>query len=375
MIRKRRAETTPRRARHTGLAHPESLSDWQQWQDSQRRLQIAKAAVTGRIRNRGRAPEAPAAPALTLTERAGTTPGRVLIAVDSSSPTARAACLSVLPYLSTGVTVLHPDGLDLPELTGADWTRRELDAPTDPDAIAAQLAGEGVTAVLSIGHYLGAGAIVHEVAQRAGAPEHIVQHGALTPFAPPLPRDAHLHAWTDADADFWTSSRRDITATTVGSQHLWEAAQNPLEDDIDERPMFLGQLHGAELPRTVSGGAAVRFCRSTGALYRPHPREEDALSRAQHWTMKKAGIEFADTSVPLSQVPNQVVAVFSTGVLEASVRGIPGWVYAERPPMWVVEFWRRYGMATWGSSEPTAPPALIDAEPATLIAPALGGAA
>ncbi|CAM4012104.1 hypothetical protein [Helcobacillus massiliensis] len=375
MIRKRRAETTPRRARHTGLAHPESLSDWQQWQDSQRRLQIAKAAVTGRIRNRGRAPEAPAAPALTLTERAGTTSGRLLIPIDTLSATSLNACLSVLPYVSMSVAVLHPAALDLTSVLGAGFVQRALDCPSDPDVVAAQLVNDAPTAVLTTSTHLDAGAVADEVSRRAGISQYVVQHGALTPFAPPLPREAHLLAWTDADADFWTSSRRDITATTVGSQHLWEAAQNPLEDDIDERPMFLGQLHGAELPRTVSGGAAVRFCRSTGALYRPHPREEDALSRAQHWTMKKAGIEFADTSVPLSQVPNQVVAVFSTGVLEASVRGIPGWVYAERPPMWVVEFWRRYGMATWGSSEPTAPPALIDAEPATLIAPALGGAA
>ena len=41
-------------------------------------------------------------------------------------------------------------------------------------------------------------------ADPAGAVASSSQHGALTPYAPPLPPGAHLLAWSDADADFWT---------------------------------------------------------------------------------------------------------------------------------------------------------------------------
>ena len=69
--------------------------------------------------------------------------------------------------MSTTPAPLHLEVADLPVVL-------RFAPAAEPDrgtaAIAAQLAGEGVTAVLSIGHYLGAGAIVHEVAQRAGVP-------------------------------------------------------------------------------------------------------------------------------------------------------------------------------------------------------------
>ncbi len=54
-------------------------------------------------------------------------------------------------------------------------------------------------------------------------PFFVAQHGALTPFAPPLPRAAHLLAWSEADADFWTAGRQDVQVTAVGSQLLWVA--------------------------------------------------------------------------------------------------------------------------------------------------------
>lgn len=352
-----------------GLAYPDSLEDWRAWQARQRRLQIAKAAITARVKNRGRAPEAEPAPRYAAVRRAGTGSRLTLIAIDSDSPTAIANSIPLLPYLAGSVILVMPENLDLPQLTGEEWTRQPLGE--DP---AAELAAERPTAVLSLGHYLGAGALAHEVAQRSSARELVVQHGALTPFAPPLPREVTLLAWSEQDGDFWRSRRSDVDVLPVGSQHLWEAAQNPAHGAIEEHTMFLGQIHGAELPRQVSVGSALDFCRRTGSLYRPHPREEDVLSRSAHWLMKKRGVQFADSSIPLNRAMNPVVSIFSTGVLEAAVRGIPAWVYATRPPFWVAELWDRYSMSTWGSGDPTPAPALVDAEPATRIAQILEGA-
>lgn len=352
----------------SGLAYPDSLDDWRAWQTRQRRIQVAKASLTARAKNRGRKPAAEPAPRYVSVSRSGSVPGRTLIAIDSDSPTAIANSIPVLQYLSGSVTLVMPETLQLPQLAGEEWTGRPLE--DDP---AADLAAERPTAVLSLGHYLGAGALVHAVAERTGARELVVQHGALTPFAPPLPREVTLLAWSEEDGDFWRSRRTDVEVLPVGSQHLWEAAQNPAAGQIEERAMFLGQIHGAELPRHISVGSALDFCRRTGSLYRPHPREEDVLSRSAHWLMQKRRVEFADPSIPLNRAMNPVVSIFSTGVLEAAVRGIPAWVYATRPPFWVAELWDRYSMSTWGAGGPTPAPQLIDAEPATRIAQILEG--
>lgn len=359
-----------------GLVYPDDLAQWQRWQNSKRRVQRGKAAMTtavreGRRRIR-RQPESPAdsnAPHYALATRMGEVAGsHAVIGIDSNSPTAKANSLSILPYLSGSVSVLFPAHLDFPEFHDSGWAIATL---TDPAHDIADLAP---SSVVTLGHFLGAGAILHDVARTCAVPEYVLQHGALTPYAPPLPEDCTLLAWSDADAEFWTYRRSDVETHVVGSQHLWEAAQNPLEGDVNERPVFLGQLHGAELPRRVTGGSAWTFCRSNAGLYRPHPREEDVLSRAQHAFWKRRGMELADPTVPLSAMPNQVVAVFSTGVLEAAVRGIPAWVYAVNEPQWVHDFWDRYGMKPWGSDAPTAAPALIDAEPATHIARIVEGA-
>lgn len=353
-----------------GLIYPQSLEQWQRWQDSTRRLQRGKAAITTALRQgvrkvRGESPSPSPAQQqrFALATRHGESAEmHTVIGIDSNSPTALANCLTLLPYLAGRVSILHPSHLEFAELTGPEWSQRLLEDPIH------EVADIVPSALVSLGNFLGAGAILHRVARNADLPEFILQHGALTPYAPPLPEHATLLAWTDADAAFWTYRRPDVETRVVGSQHLWEAAQNPLEGEVEERPVFLGQLHGAELPRRISGGSAWHFCKGNNGLYRPHPREEDVLSRTQHALWKKRGMEFADTSIPLSQMPNQVVAVFSTGVLEAAVRGVPSWVYAVNEPLWVREFWDRYGMKRWGSSTPTPAPAMIDAEPATHIA-------
>ena len=45
------------------------------------------------------------------------------------------------------------------------------------------------------------------------------------PQAPPLPVGATLLAFSEADAEFWVSGRRDVTTHAVGSQLLYLAAQ------------------------------------------------------------------------------------------------------------------------------------------------------
>ena len=54
--------------------------------------------------------------------------------------------------------------------------------------------------------------------------------------------------------------------------------------------------------------------------------------------------------MPLVDLPNPVVSIFSTGILEAAARGRDAWVDFPHPPLWLEEFWERYGMHRFGSS-------------------------
>jgi hypothetical protein len=317
-----------------------------------------------------------------LHSRAGEdeTASRLLIGLDSASPTSRSSLLTALPYLRIGVDVLSPAGVDLPELAGEEWTHARIEPATTAQEqrrrLAVVLDKRGIGAVLTLGQHLEAGRAAHEWALAADTPSAVVQHGALTPYAPPLPPRTTLLAWSDADAEFYRSGREDVEVRTVGSQLLWQAGKERTEDASlrEERPVFLGQMHGAELPRRTTAGIAFTFCRAENALYRPHPAETDALSRAAHSLMQRRGVEFQDTSIPLHAIGAPVVGIFSTGVLEAAARGIPAWVTGERAPAWVHEFWDRYDMSRWGG-EPTPAPSLGADEPARLIAQILEGAA
>lgn len=377
-----------------GLIHPEDIGLWTEWSRSRRPVRRAKHLVTdaaGALRRRlpgGGLAAGEEAPAWTLHSRAAEGEGapgrRLLIAVDSATPTSRASLLSGLLYHRAAVDVLAPVGTVSPEIAGPEWTSRPLAAPE-------AAAGPGTGAIVSIGQHLAAGAAAHRLALRHGIPEFVVQHGALTPYAPPLPHGATLLAWSAADATFWRSGREDGDAVDVGSQLLWQAAHEPsgaqepsaAQDpsaaaeaptavgeagEVDpERPLFLGQFHGVELSRRITGGAATRFCRDHHGLYRPHPAETDVLSRAQHRLWQRRGIEFAPTDVPLRALPNLVVSVFSTGVLEAAARGGRAWVYAPGAPAWVHELWERYDMRRVGG-DPTPSPVGDAEEPAARIA-------
>jgi len=325
------------------LRFAEDLQAWQRWQNSRNRLRGLRHAFGKRT------PDAP----LRLVST-GPNP-KILVAIDATTPTAIAAFLEPLKHLV---------GIDLAILSTANIDHFL------PFAIELNEEPASLKLVFSGGHYLRAGAAAQKIAEKLGIRHVVAQHGLLTPFAPPLPANAHGLAFSEADSDFWASGRSDLTFEVVGSQLLWAAARQPKASLLNETPVFLGQLHGAELSRRITGGAAKRFCKLVGAHYRPHPAETDLLSRLQHNLWQRQGMRFAADTKPLREVGRPVVSVFSTGVLEAAAAGLPAWVYCPKPPAWVAEFWSRYEMNQWGDS-PTPAPKTPDKEPALATAECL----
>lgn len=353
---------TPRDSRRTprGLTHPEDLQAWQAWQ-ARRNLPRTLKDRTLRKLGRGPAPE----PAFVLHRR-GPAP-RILVAVESDSPTQRAALLRPLEHLAgTDLAVLAPQDLTA-RLPGEGWSTEAV--PAGQDALDQALsAAPEPTEVLTVGHYLPVGQAVDQWRTRRGLRSWVVQHGLLAPMAPPLPQGVRLLAFSRADAAFWTAGRRDVESLAIGSQLLWEAAGQPAaRTDPALAPVYLGQLHGAELSRLGLARSSYAFCREHGAQYRPHPGERDLLSRAVHALWARRGLTVQQDPPPLGAVRAPVVSAFSTGILEAAARGLDAWAYHRRPPAWLEEFWDRYGMSTWGQP-PTSPPAQPEREPARAVA-------
>ena len=333
-----------------GLLHPRDLEAWHRWQLSSepwdRRLRRVTQVLVDIARPGSRPGE------LVLT-RGGPGPVRLLVCVESRSPTSALALLRPLEHLPLeGVAVLSPEPVhDL--LPPWVWQR----STTSVLEVVPRLVAEAEV-VLSTGHYLPIGRAAREALADLGRPERFVtaQHGLLTPHAPPLAEHTTLLAWSDADADFWRSGRTDVPARTVGSPLLWEAAQaGPATLDPGASPVFLGQLHGAELPRETLERAAEEFCRETGARYRPHPSETDRRSVATHARWEAAGITVDRSRTPLRELGAPVASVFSTGVLEAAAAGLPAGVTCPDPPPWLTAFWQRYGLLPWGG-RPTPSP-------------------
>ena len=354
------------------LKYPLDLDAWQAWQRRQKKLKWAKYKLNSLLdsaRSRTVAEE----PVRGLLYTRGAKP-QVLIVMDSFSPTNRNAILEPLKHLDAiDVALWVPE--DASEyLNGQyasarysrkDWSEQEISG----DELTSLL--PDVRIVLSAAQFLGRGAAAYEFSRAIGAEYWMVQHGLLVPQAPPLPVGCTLLAFSEADADFWASGRRDVTTHAVGSQLLYLAAQKAAGAEVqkqnDLEPIFLGQMHGAELPRASFAYASHSFLKKYGGVYRPHPSEKDKLSVLTHKLWEKEGIRIDRSGTPLNEVPNPVVSIFSTGVLEAAIRGIPAWVYHPAPPAWLVEFWDRYGMNRWGS-EPTPAPVQPEKEPARRIA-------
>lgn len=356
-----------------GLIHPRSLERWQEWERSKHRARRAQHAVSEKMQRRARresGEEEQPPSGYEVISQDGERSERLLIAVDSATPRARASLLTALPYLRWSVDLLVPAGMELPEVDET-WSRRPV---ADPAREAADL---GPAAVLSLGQHRDVGFAAHQAALRSGARSFVVQYGALTPYAPPPPPGSTLLSWSAADGEFITEDRPDVVFRAVGSQLLWQAAHDSYAAALDavteDQPVFLGQMQGPELPRRLTAGTAYRFCRENEALYRPHPEETDVASRAMHELFRRRGITITDPEVLLKNLPNPVVGMFSTGILEAAVRGIPAWVHLPGAPDWVEEFWDRYGLRRFGSSEPSPAPKLAVEEPASLIAQVLEG--
>ncbi len=341
-----------------GLTHPRSLADWRRWQDSSRPL---SRRVRGLVDRTG-ARALPGTPDRVVVTRGGTDP-RVVAVLDALTPTAVAAVLGPLRHLDPAdVTVLSAAGVR-PLLGEGTWTE---DVEDELHAVG-DAVGAGTT-VVSIGHYLRVGAMAHAVARRRGARFVTVQHGLLTPHAPPLAEGTTLLAWSEADAAYWAGGRDDVTAEVAGSQLLWEAAARAAGAPAEgARPVYLGQLHGAELRHRDLARAAEEFCTTEHAAYRPHPAETDRRSRATHRRLERAGVAVDRSGTPLPELGAPVVSVFSTGVLEAAAAGLPAWVHFSDPPAWLAEFWERYGMSRWGMP-PTAAPSRSEVEPAARVA-------
>ena len=354
------------------LKYPLDLDAWQAWQRRQKKLKWAKYKLNSLLdsaRSRTVAEE----PVRGLLYTRGTKP-QVLIVMDSFSPTNRNAILEPLKHLdAVDVALWVPEDaseyLDgryaSARYSRKDWSEQEISG----DELTSLL--PDVRIVLSAAQFLGRGAAAYEFSRAIGAEYWMVQHGLLVPQAPPLPVGCTLLAFSEADAEFWASGRRDVTTHAVGSQLLYLAAQKAAgaeaQKQNDLEPIFLGQMHGAELPRASFAYASHSFLKKFGGSYRPHPSEKDKLSVLTHKLWEKEGIRIDRSGTPLNEVPNPVVSIFSTGVLEAAIRGIPAWVYHPAPPAWLVEFWDRYGMNQWGQ-EPTPAPVQPKKEPAQRIA-------
>jgi hypothetical protein len=344
-----------------GLSHGTDLAAWSRWQRSRQPLtRRARAAVDG-MRRGGRA-------AAVLT-RGGAHPS-VVVALDATTPTALQALLLPVLHLPPEEVAVVSHG-SLAGLVPEGWAE-STGSLTD---LLASVVRPGAV-VLALGHYLSLGAAALDVARGVGARFLTVQHGLLTPHAPPLAASTTLLAWSEADADFWAHDRPDVTRRIVGSQLLWSAATRAAGHAPEEAapaastPVFLGQLHGVELPRAVAARAAEGFCLETGATYRPHPAETDRRSRATHRRWERAGIRVDRSGSPLAELRSPVVSIFSTGVLEAAAAGTPAWVHLPDPPPWVREFWRRYGLSSWGDA-PTPSPERPDLEPSRAVARAV----
>ncbi len=343
-----------------GLRVPDDIEVWHRWQERRHPLRHAR----NRVRQLG-----PTAP-LVFDLSWGGSDADICVVVDAGHASVAAALNEPLALLPPErVVLVQPHGLPVHHGFRVSSTPQ----PVAESELARTL--RGVTTVLGSGHYTQAGAAVW--AALPSARTFVSQHGAVTPYAPPLPSTTTVLAWTQADADFWRSGRRGIGAEVVGSQLLWRAGAVNSPDHVGSPAgslTFLGQGHATEISRARLTHAVLNTCREHGAVYRPHPSERDIASRAVLKAYARAGIAVDTSGVPLVDLQAPIVSVFSTGVLEAAARGRDAWVDFPRPPAWLGEFWERYDMHRLGSSPTPAPP-LTAQEPAQRIAEIVTAAA
>ncbi|TWE12003.1 prephenate dehydrogenase [Rudaeicoccus suwonensis] len=337
----------------TGLLFPGDLAGWQHWNRRQRRVGGALRSAKARVR-----PAPTASPVLHLPPDTV----RTLVVIDVLSPSCRAAMLEPLRHLDPRHTAVLSPVADPGLPASGTWQPRAYAGTHDLPAT--------IETVCTLGAFLPIAGPVSQWAKQRGMRHIVVQHGLLTPWSPPLADGDHLLAWSEADAAYLTGGHDGVTSEIVGSQLLWSAAQLPPADIRDDGAVVLGQLHGTEMARHTTFGVYWRFCRSTGANYRPHPNESDAASRALHRAMRAGGISFEGSGDSLADLGRPVVSIFSTGTLEAAQRGLPAWVIHPDPPPWLRDFWHRYHLGRWGEA-PTPHWEDTSEEPAAAVATAM----
>ena len=282
----------------------------------------------------------------------------VAAAIDAATPSQAAAVgapISVLRGRGASVAIVAPTGLGA-LLDDMGFGHRRPFSPTDDIRAAASL---------SIGDHLPAGAALHAKAMSSRQPSLVVQHGILTPWSPPPPTGSTVLCWSEDDAGFLLEGRPDLSADVIGSQLLFDAARGPRTLVADATPIFLGQLHGAELARSVTIATVAVLAAEGPLIYRPHPAEVDRRSRRQHRRWSEEGLVIDWSPTPVHQLAHPVMGIFSTGLLEAAAVGLPATGTCASPEPWVLDLWDRYGIAT-SRSETTRiePPAV---EPAIAI--------
>ena len=169
----------------------------------------------------------------------------------------------------------------------------------------------------------------------------MVQHGLLVPQAPPLPVGCTPAGFQRGRRRVLGIGRRDVTTHAVGSQLLYLASQKATgaeaQKQNDLEPIFLGQMHGAELPRA---SFALRFALLLEEVRRKLPsapeREGQAVG-ADPPAVGEGRYPIDRSGTPLNEVPNPVVSIFSTGVLGLQ-SAVSRRVYHPAPPAWLVEF-------------------------------------
>ena len=334
-----------------GLMHPLDLDAWHRWQRSQTRMRSLR---------RGKRPAEQETIWLTTY---GASPV-LLVALDSGSPTSRAALVEPLRHLDISLAVVSPGPAPVDIAGTRPQSTAALSTHDVPDLL------RGIRGAAALGHYMPGGSAAFRWSRELSVPFFVVQHGALTPYTPPLPPGARLLSWSDADAAYWTAGRADVDHCVVGAQLLWTAGSRPVVTPDDATLTYLGQGHAAELARSKLARSAVSFTLKHDAVYRPHPSERDKVSRLTHSAYALLGIT-VDDATPLNELTGPVVSVFSTGVLEASAQGRDAWVDFPHPPTWLREFWDRYGMHEFGN-DPTPAPRRVPSEPARRVASILG---
>ena len=198
-------------------------------------------------------------------------------------------------------------------------------------------AARSSAAVLSAGHYT--------AARRGGAtpwprsaapPSWSSQHGALTPFAPPLPRAVPCSPGARRTRLLGVRAQRRHHHVVGSAAAVAGGRDGPrrARSTRPRAPTYLGQLHGAETRPPRPGRGRPRLLPRTGATYRPHPTERDRASPPAARGLGAQGIRSTQRH-PAGRARTPVVSVFSTGVLEAAARGSrPGSTSPARPRGW-----------------------------------------